>query len=325
VVKVCEIPIDGKAVLAPMAGVTDRVFRGIAKTHGAALVFTELVSADGLVRCSPRTEDYLRFSDGERPIGIQLYGSDPGVMAEAARCVEAFQPDLIDLNFGCPVRKVIKRGAGAALMKDLDRMKAIARAVTKAVSTPVSAKIRSGWCASQIVAVEAARVLEDAGVCMVTLHARTQKMGFSGMADWDLIRRVKEAMSVPVVGNGDVRGPQDASRMLEETGCDLVMIGRGALGRPWIFQRIRGFLESGEDVGDPPFPERIDVCLAHFEAALGAFGTHRAVREMRKHIGWYLRGMPGNHRVRQAIYSMTHPEEVLEQLRAYATTLCSLS
>ncbi len=304
-----------------MAGVTDRAFRSVAKSEGAALVFTGLISADGLVRDSQKSRRMMAFVPDERPIGIQLFGSDPEIVAEAAREVEKLKPDLIDLNFGCPVRKVVKCGAGAALLKDLGRIRVVVKTVVSAVSIPVSGKIRSGWNEAHPVAVEASRILEEEGACAVTVHARTKKMRFGGRADWGVIREVKEAVSLPVIGNGDVLSPEDGKRMLEETGCDLVMIGRGSLGRPWIFRQMNHYLETGERLNDPSFGERIEVCLKHYTLALQLLGKARGVKEMRKHVGWYLRGMPGSRQVRQEIFSMTDSGKVESRLRHYADQL----
>lgn len=301
-----------------MAGVADNAFRLMAKSGGASLVFTELISADGLVRNSPKSHQLSEFSPEERPIGVQLFGSDPEIVAEAARRVCEVRPDFIDLNFGCPAKKVVQCGAGAALLRELPRMRAIVKAVVSAVSVPVSGKIRSGWDASHIVATDASRILEEEGACMITVHARTKKMRFQGEADWRIIREVKTSVSIPVIGNGSVQSAEDGMTMLEETGCDLVMIGRGALGKPWIFRQVDRYLETGEKLDDPSYRERIEVCLKHYRTALKMVGKERGVKEMRKHIGWYLKGMPGSCTIKQEILSMVDPAEVESRLHAYA-------
>jgi tRNA-dihydrouridine synthase B len=300
-----------------MAGVADSAFRLIARANGASLVYTELVSADGLVRDSAKTWRIARFSPEEKPIGVQLFGTDPGVMAEAAARVREVGPDLIDLNFGCPSKHVVHHGAGAAQLKDLSNMESIVRAVVSSVSLPVTAKIRSGWDDDHIVAADAARILEGAGVRAVTIHARTMKMGFRGEADWNIIRNVKQAVSIPVVGNGDVCSVEDARRLVDKTGCDLVMIGRGAMGRPWIFDRVNQYLENGEIVEDPDDRERIEQCLNHYHLALRILGEERGVKEMRKHIGWYLKGMRESAQVRKEVFTMTDPKEVEKRLLQY--------
>jgi nifR3 family TIM-barrel protein len=311
------LDIEQRAVLAPMAGITDTPFRLAAREWGAGFTVSELVSADGLVRQSEKTYALMAFDPQERPFGIQVFGSDPSVMAEAARIAERLEPDFIDLNFGCPARKVVHRGAGAALLTDLDRLQSIARSVKAAVSVPVSAKIRSGWEEGKPVAVEAARILEAEGMDAVTVHARTRQAGFKGKADWTLIREVRQAVSITLIGNGDVSEPEDAKRMLDDTGCDFVMVGRGALGRPWIFDRIERLMKTGESVPEPSPRERIGVCLAHYALALRFRPAGKAVKEMRKHIAWYLRGMPGAAEFRSQVFTLTDPALVTEKLKAF--------
>lgn len=319
--RIQDVEIPGRVVLAPMAGVTDRVYRRMAKKQGAALIFSEMVSADGLVRYSNRTYEILKFDNSERPFGIQLFGSDPDIMAEAARRIIPLQPDFIDLNFGCPVKKVIRRGAGAALLLDLPRLQKIASAVVQATPIPVLGKFRSGWNDKSIVAVKVGQLLEDSGVCAVTLHARTRRMGYSGEADWDLIRQLKESVSIPVIGSGDVRTHRDVGRMLEQTGCDLVMVGRGSLGNPWIFRMANEYLETGEEPIPPSHSERIDTCIKHIKLELDWLGEERGVRMIRKHIAWYLKGMPGNIRIKRAVFDTLDPDAVIERLYEYADEL----
>ncbi len=311
----------GHVCLAPMAGFTDSAFRRIAKTHGASLVFSELISADGLVRDSVQSYKLATFHSKERPVGIQIFGSEPDVMARAAALIEKLSPDFIDLNFGCPAKKVVRRGAGAAILKDLHKMRRIVRAVVASTSIPVSCKIRSGWDKSKVVAVDAAQICEEEGAAFVTLHARTKADGFSGLASLDLIREVKQAVKIPVIGNGDIRSPHDVRRMLDETGCDSVMIGRGALGRPWIFQQINHFMETGEQLPDPPYNQRINACIAHYRLAIEEANEERTVREMRKQVGWYLKGMPGCSQIRQRIMWMDTADEVISCLTSYAARL----
>ena len=316
-----DVQILGRSVLAPMAGVADSAFRLMAKAGGTSLVFTELVSANGLVRNNPKSHRLLRFLPEERPIGVQIFGSDPTVMAEAARRVEHLKPEFIDLNFGCPAKRVVRQEAGAAVLKNLFRLGTIVKAVVSATPIPVSVKIRSGWDETRLVAVEAAHIIENEGACAVTVHARTQRMGFSGRANWRVVQEVKKSISIPVIGNGDVLSPEDGKRIVESTGCDLIMIGRGALGRPWIFQQVNHYLDTGEKRADPSYRERITVCLQHYDLALALVGPKRGVKEMRKHVGWYLKGMPGSARVRQEIFSIETPAEVQARLHAYTDEL----
>ena len=236
--KLGNIDIQGRAILAPMAGVSDNAFRILAREEGAALVFTELVSSDGLVRDSARTYKLMEFLPEERPIGVQIFGHDVSVMAEAAKRIEKIEPDFIDLNFGCPVKKVVARGAGAALLNDLKKMRAMVKAVVSATSIPVLGKIRSGWGETHIVAVQAAQILESEGAGGVTVHARTRQIKFTGRADWSVIADVKKKVSIPVIGNGDVFSAEDAKKMIDETGCDLVMVGRGAMGPSGMFDDL---------------------------------------------------------------------------------------
>ena len=319
--KLGNAEIKGITVLAPMAGISDSPFRLLAKAYGASMVYTELISANALTRDSEKTMRLMRFKDEERPIGIQLFGSDPGAMARAAEIADALKPELIDLNFGCPAKKVAKQEAGAAILRDLPRMREIIRQVISAASVPVSGKIRSGWDTDSIVAVEAASILEQEGACAVAVHARTRKMGFSGSADWSIIRDVKEAVSIPIIGNGDIFSPEDAVRMLNETGCDLVMIGRGARGRPWIFRQTDAYLKNGIQPADPSFRERIDICLQHYDLALSYIETKRAVHEMRKHIGWYLKGIPGISLIKREIFHMENPDKVRKRLIEFRNQL----
>jgi tRNA-dihydrouridine synthase B len=320
-VRIFGFDVTGRAVLAPMAGITDTPFRLLARECGASLVFTELVSADGLVRSSEKTFKLMEFQPQERPIGIQLFGADPFIMGEAARLAESVQPDWIDLNFGCPAKKVVRRGAGAALLTDLERLKQIAGRVVSIVHLPVSAKIRSGWEEGKPVAVEAARILESEGVAAVTVHARTRQAGFKGRADWSVIREVREAVSIPVIGNGDAASAGEAERMIRETGCDLVMIGRGALGRPWIFSMMNPAPGRGDQAVEPGYRERIDICLRHYRLALQYRPASKAVKEMRKHIAWYIKGMPGAAEFRKEAFTLMDADEVMRRLEEFKNRL----
>jgi tRNA-dihydrouridine synthase B len=285
--------LDGQVLLSPLCGVTDSPFRTLARRHGASMVFCEMTSSDGLVRKNPKTFELLEYRPEERPVGAQLCGSDAGVMADAARLCADLGFDSVDLNYGCPVRKVIAREAGAAMLTDLERLERVTSAVVNAVPLPVTAKIRIGWDKNSINAQNVARVLEEAGVKWITVHARTRTEKFTGQAHWEVIARVKEATTLPVIGNGDVKTPEDARRMVAETGCDGVMVGRGSFGNPWLFSRANRML-AGLDPGPEPTPrERIETAVAHLHDLARKKGEYAATL-MRKHVAWYVRGFYDN-------------------------------
>jgi tRNA-dihydrouridine synthase B len=311
------IRIEGNVLLSPLCGVTDSPFRGLAKRHGAAMVFCEMTSSDGLVRNNPKTYDLLEYRPEERPIGAQLCGSDPSVMAEAARICEGLGFDTIDLNYGCPVRKVIAREAGAAMLTDLDRLERVTAAVVNAVSVPVTAKIRIGWDKNSTNAPDVARVLERSGVHWIAVHARSRSEKFTGQAHWEAIRDVKQATSLPVIGNGDVKTPEDAKRMVDETGCDAVMVGRGSFGNPWLFGRAQRLLDGAADPGPEPTPrERIETAIAHLHEVAAKKGDYAAVL-MRKHVAWYVRGLYDNSSLCREANHAKSPADTEALLRAY--------
>lgn len=317
-----NVTADGNLVLAPMAGVTASAFRLICREYGASVVVTEMVSADGLVHGGGRTRDYLAFDPAERPIGIQLFGSDAATMADAAGKVEAeARPDFIDMNFGCPVRKVVGRQAGSALLREPKRLRAIASRVANAVKLPVTAKIRSGWEVGAENAVEVARILEDSGIAAVAVHARSRGEAFGGHAHWDLIRDVKRAVRIPVIGNGDVRSPVDAWNLLRLTGCDAVMVGRAALGSPWIFQAIRHYLREGTVPGAPTAEDRLTMLVRHYRLLAAARGAEPALRDMRKHFSWYTKGIPGSARLRQVAMGIDSPALFEATIEEFASDL----
>jgi len=315
--KIGDVHIEGKAVLAPLAGITDSNFRVMCKRMGASLVFSEMVSADGIARGNLKTFSYLAFEEEERPIGIQLFGDSPDVIAKAAFEMNLLKPDIIDLNFGCPHNKVIKRGAGSAILKDLKTMERIARALVRETDLPVTAKIRSGWDSKNIIAKEAAQILEHSGVKAITIHPRTQSMGFSGKSDWSIIQAIKQTVKIPVIGNGDVDTPEKAKKMLDETGCDLVMIGRASFGNPWIFSNINHYLENAYELPGVSFNERIDLCIEHIKLHVKKKGEFCGVREMRKHIGWYTKGLPNSASFRREINQIDISTKVIEKLIEY--------
>jgi len=321
------VRMDSPFVLAPLAGVSDSPFRRLAREQGASAVYTEMVSSDGLVRGSQATLEYCAFDPSERPIGIQLFGSDPATMADAARVLSDLpaeqRPDLIDINMGCPVRKVVNRCAGAALLQDVPRIAAIVEAMSAATSLPVTAKIRLGWDGNSRNVVEVARALEAAGASAVAIHARTRAEKFEGLAHWDMIGEAKAAVGIPVIGNGDVRNAEDAVRMLLLTGCDGVMLGRAAFGDPWVFRRIRALIERGEVLPPPSAAERLEAGVRHLGMLVGSVGEEHAAREMRKHVAWYIKGLPNSARVREQVNRTRTATELTALLRDYLGELAS--
>jgi len=307
------------AGLAPMAGVTDAAMRLLCHEQGAAWAVSEMLSAKGWVFSGGRNrnaQDILARLPGEGPAGLQLFGSDPAYIAEAARRLENAGFQFFDLNFGCPAPKITGNGEGSAMMRDPVRLGAVVRALSEATSLPVTVKIRAGWDSSSINAPEVARICEDNGAKAVAVHARTRDQQYAGKADWRIIRDVKRAVSVPVFGNGDVRGGADALRMLDETGCDAVIVGRAAQGNPWIFREIAAAMQ-GEKVPPPTPEERMEMAVRHFQLEAQLYGEKLAVLQMRKHIAWYVHGMKGASRFRERINQMNSAEEVLAALKGF--------
>lgn len=289
-----NIKIDTPILLAPMAGISDYSFRILCKEQGAGVVYSEFVSADGIIRENSTTLEMIKFFEEERPIGVQIFGDDPNVMAQAAKyVVDNFKPDILDINYGCPVPKVTKKGAGSAALKDLGLMKEITEAVVGVVSDiPVTIKMRAGWDLQSIIVEEAGQIIEKAGAKAITLHPRTARQTYKGKANWELIKLLKEIVSIPVIGNGDVTTPQAILKLHEQTGCDGVMIGRAALGNPWFFNQASALLR-GETVAEPTIQERVALCKRHFDLLLESRGTRKGLYIMRKHFGWYIKGFPG--------------------------------
>ena len=292
--KIGDINIDTPVLLAPMAGVTDYSFRILCKEQGAEIVYSEFVSAHGIIRENETSLEIIKFEEEERPIGVQIFGDSPQVMADAAKyIVEKFKPDILDINYGCPVPKVTKKGAGSAALKDLGLMDEITHAVVESVQqVPVTVKFRAGWDLQSIIVEKAGVILENAGVKALTLHPRTAMQSLKGHANWSLIKTLKETVSIPVVGNGDIQTPDDVLRMFEDTGCDAVMIGRAALGNPWIFSQTKDLL-NGNTVTEPTVEEKVTLCKRHFNLILQSRGTKKGLYLMRKHFGWYIKGFPG--------------------------------
>jgi tRNA-dihydrouridine synthase B len=302
--------------LAPMAGITDLPFRTLMREFGCGLAFTEMVSAAGLVRGMGKTCRYLDSSPGDRPLGVQLFGSDPETLAEATRMTAERGADLVDLNMGCPVKKVVKTGSGAALMRDPKRAAAILRAMRKATDLPLTLKIRAGWRPGEVNALTIGRIAEEAGVEAIILHPRTVDQGFGGKADWRLIAALKEQLRIPVIGSGDVRLPEDAVRMLGETGCDGVMVGRGVLGNPWLIRNILCRL-SGSDFLMPSLAERAEIIRRHLAMAVDYDGEKVGTRDFRKHLLWYTKGLRGGAQFRAAAGKITDPASVGKVLQDY--------
>lgn len=312
-----DVQIDNPVILAPMAGVCNPPFRKIAKRLGAGMVCAEMVSDKGLVHGSLKSQQMLTILPDEHPVSLQLVGYDKESMVAAAEMLGETNADLIDINMGCPVLKIYKNGSGAALARDPSYAAEIVKAVVERVDKPVTVKFRKGWDDDSVNAVEVAKAVEQAGARAVAVHGRTARQMYSGQADWSIIRQVKEAVSIPVIGNGDVTSPAAAKRMLEETGCDGVMVGRGALGNPWIFREIGHYLDTGTELADPGAEERIDVAIEHLRRLVEYKGEVIGVREMRKHAAWYIKGLPGAAPMREVINEQTTLEGMEAALRKF--------
>ena len=309
--KIGTVTVPGIVALGPMAGVTDLPFRTLCKECGADLIYTEMVSAKGIMYNNKNTEALLRVEESERPVALQLFGEDPQILAEMAKKIEDRDFDILDINMGCPVPKVVNNGEGSALMKDPKRVGEIVSAVSKAIKKPVTIKIRKGFGKEEANAPLIAKIAEEAGAAAIAVHGRTREQYYSGTADWDIIRQVKEAVSIPVIGNGDIFTPEDAKRMLDETGCDGIMVARGVQGNPWLFGQIKAYLEDGTRLPKPDLDTVIAMILRHAKIHVGYIGEYAGIREMRKHVAWYVSGYPKSAKLRGAVNEV----ETMEQLR----------
>lgn len=311
--------MKNQIVLAPMAGISNSAYRTIIKDMGCGLIYAEMVSDKAIYYGNQKTKSLLYMTDYERPIAQQIFGSDKESFVIAAKYIyETMKPDIIDINMGCPVPKVALRAqAGSALLKNSDKVEEIVAAVVNAVPIPVTVKIRSGWDQNHINAVEIAKRIERAGAKAITVHPRTRAQGYSGIADWNIIKAVKQAVSIPVIGNGDVKNAKDAKRMLEETNCDAVMIGRGALGNPWLIKECITYLETGTIPNPPTEQEKLAMLKHHFELLLKTKSEKLAVLEIRTHAAWYLKGLPNTTELKNGIMKAKTKEEFLELLKEY--------
>lgn len=312
---------DNALILAPLAGITNLPFRRIAKLGGADIVCSEMISANGLVYQSQKTYNMLDSHPDEKPLSVQIFGSDPFIMADAAKMIEASGvADILDINFGCSVRKVLKTGSGAALMKTPGRAAAILKAVRDAIKIPLTVKMRSGWNSSGSDAMLISQIAQDCGVDALAIHPRTASQGFSGKADWAIITAIKQAVSIPVIGNGDIVCPDDAVRMMSLTGCDAVMIGRAAVGKPWIFSQITSLIEKKEIIQDD-ISQVFDTMRQYLQASFEYFGEERACLMMRSRLGWFVKGLKNNSSFRESLKQISSYQQALQIIDAYRETL----
>ncbi|MBN1991532.1 MAG: tRNA dihydrouridine synthase DusB [Anaerolineae bacterium] len=307
--KIRDIPVYGDLILSPMAGFSDKPYRLICREYGSAMSYTEFVSADGILHGNERTMQILEYDPAERPVVFQIFGSDETTLVEAARKIEQLGPDMIDLNMGCSVRKISGRGAGAALLKDPAKIGRIFARLNRAVSVPVTGKIRLGWDNETLNYLEVAKIMEDNGAALIAVHGRAKTQGYHDRANWDAIAAVKRAVSIPVIGNGDVRAVADIERIKQHTGCDGVMIARAAIGNPWIFQR--------KNIEEVTLPEKVNLIYRHLALMLDFYGPERGLILFRKHIVKYIRGMAHSAKVRAKLVTCTHPEEFVELIYLY--------
>lgn len=306
-----NVNFQNNVVLAPMAGVTDLPFRLLCREQGVGLLCMEMVSAKAIYYNNKNTEELMRIEPEENPVSLQLFGSDPYIMSEMAKRIEEKPFDILDVNMGCPVPKVVNNGEGSALMKNPTLVREIVTAMSKAIRKPLTVKIRKGFDEDHVNAVEIAKIIEDSGAAAIAVHGRTRQQYYSGEADWDIIRQVKEAVSIPVIGNGDVNSPESAEKMLRETGCDGIMVGRAAQGNPWLFGQITHYLDTGELLPKPELAEVKEMILRHAQLQLKYKGEYTGIREMRKHIAWYTAGYPHSARLRASVNEIETMDQLL--------------
>lgn len=310
--KIGNINIDNPVALGPMAGVTDLTFRTICKEFGCGIVFTEMVSAKGIYYNDPKTKGLMKIEEKERPVALQIFGSDSEIMSKVTKKINKHNHDILDINMGCPTPKIVKNGDGSALLKKPKLIREIVEKVVDASEKPVTVKIRTGWDDDNINAVVVSKIIEESGAKAISIHGRTREQFYTGSADWEIIRKVKEAVSIPVFGNGDVFSVEDAKKMKEITNCDGIMIARGAQGNPWIFKRVIHYFKTGEIIPPPTVKEKINMCIKHLKMLIENKGEYIAIREMRKHCAWYLKGIRNSAKVRNEI-NKAKSVDVIEQ------------